>query len=91
MLSLLKIIAGLLLLPFIEGFVALVGAMVFGVLTLGLVKVQGDGEDGLKFPWYGFTRNKAGQLVVHMDIASAIGVVVSIVGTFVVFYVLKHP
>ena len=68
---LLSILGGVLLLFFGEAICHILGLVVFGVFTLGRIRVQTDTDKTLTFPWHGFARDQRGRLVAQMEVAGA--------------------
>jgi len=81
---LLSIVGGVLLLFFGEAICHILGLVVFGVFTLGQIRVQTDDDKTLTFPWHGFARDQRGRLVAQMEVAGAIGMLTVIIA-FVFF------
>lgn len=70
-----SIVGGVFLLIFGEAIANIFGLLVFAILTLGLVRVQGPEDRERVFPWHGFARNEAGRLVVQTEMAGGIGMI----------------
>jgi hypothetical protein len=66
----------LVLMLFGEGLCLLIGYVIFGLVTLGSVKLEGAEHKGIKFPWHGFARTTEGPLVVQASTASLLGILV---------------
>jgi hypothetical protein len=81
---LLSVVGGILLLFFGEAICHILGLVVFGVFTLGQIRVQTDDDMTLTFPWHGFARDQRGRLVAQMEVAGAIGMLTVIIA-FVFF------
>lgn len=76
---LLSIVGGVFLLFFGEAIGHIFGLMVFGALTLEQIRVQGENDKALTFPWHGFTRDTKEHLVVQMEVAGGVGMLAAIV------------
>ncbi|RRH79734.1 hypothetical protein EH244_31630 [Variovorax beijingensis] len=73
-----SIVAGVFLLIFGEAIANIFGLLVFAILTLGFIRVQGPEDRERVFPWHGFARNEAGKLVVQTEMAGGIGMITGI-------------